>query len=110
MRSQKPILLVEDDHVDAMTVKRSLREINVVNPLLVAGNGEEGAIFRKSDQEKPCIILLDLNMRKMNGIEFLQSVKNDARFKRNSCCGTYNFAQRTQDRVESLIWASPVIW
>ena len=41
MRSHKPILLVEDDKVDAMTVKRALRDIQVTNQLNVAGNGEE---------------------------------------------------------------------
>ncbi|MDY0091126.1 MAG: response regulator [Candidatus Vecturithrix sp.] len=102
MRSQKPILLVEDDHVDAMTVKRSLREINVVNQLLVAGNGEEGLQFLGNpDQEKPCIILLDLNMPKMNGIEFLQIVKNDARFKRIPVV-VLTTSRNEQDRVESF--------
>ncbi len=102
MRSKRPILLIEDDQVDAMTVKRSLREINVVNQLLVAGNGEEGLQFLGNpDQEKPCIILLDLNMPKMNGIEFLQIVKNDARFKRIPVV-VLTTSRNEQDRVESF--------
>ncbi len=40
MRSNKPILLVEDDRIDVMTIKRALKEINVMNRLEVAGNGE----------------------------------------------------------------------
>ncbi|GAK57675.1 response regulator receiver protein [Candidatus Vecturithrix granuli] len=102
MKSKKPILLVEDDQVDAMTVKRSLREINVTNHLLIAGNGEQGLQFlRNQDQEKPCIILLDLNMPKMNGIEFLQIVKNDKRLKRIPVV-VLTTSRNEQDRVESF--------
>ncbi|MFQ6114635.1 MAG: response regulator, partial [bacterium] len=72
MRSQKPILLVEDDRVDAMTVKRALLEIKVTNDLVITKNGEEALQFlNNANNEKPCIILTDLNMPKMNGIEFL---------------------------------------
>ncbi len=78
MRSQKPILLVEDDRVDAMTVKRALKDINVTNRLDVVGNGEEALVFLRDEKnEKPCIILLDLNMPKMDGIEFLKIAKQD---------------------------------
>lgn len=102
MRSKKPILLVEDDQVDAMTVKRSLREIKVVNHLLIAGNGEEGLQYLESpERESPCIILLDLNMPKMNGIEFLEVVKNDERFKRIPVV-VLTTSRNEQDRVESF--------
>lgn len=82
MKPKKTILLVEDDSVDAMTVRRALREINVTNPLAVAGNGEDALEYlRNNANEKPCIILLDLNMPKMNGIEFLEIMKQDGRLK-----------------------------
>lgn len=74
----KPILLVEDDQVDVMTVKRALKEIRAINPVVNKENGEEALKYlRNSDNEKPCIILLDLNMPIMNGIEFLRVVKNE---------------------------------
>ncbi len=83
MRSKKPILLVEDDYVDAMTVKRALRDIKVTNPMHIAGNGEEALGFlRNAKNGKPCIILLDLNLPKMNGIEFLKIAKRDESLKR----------------------------
>lgn len=77
-QSNKPILLIEDDDVDAMTVRRALRELNVINPLERAENGEEGLAWLQDDENIiPCIILLDLNMPVMNGVEFLKVVKQD---------------------------------
>ena len=81
--TSKPILLVEDDQVDVMTVRRALQEIRVTNPVLHCENGEEALKYlRNPDSPKPCIILLDLNMPIMNGIEFLREVKHDALLKR----------------------------
>ena len=102
MRSNKPILLVEDDQVDAMTVKRALKEINITNRLDITSNGEEALAFlRDSDNEKPGIILLDLNMPKMNGIEFLQVAKNDADLKKIPIV-VLTTSKEEQDKVDSF--------
>ncbi len=78
MKSGKPIMLIEDDVVDSMTVKRALKEINVSNELLVMKNGEEALEYFESEENTlPCIILLDINMPKMNGIEFLEQFKKN---------------------------------
>ena len=82
MKEGLGILLVEDDVVDVMTVKRAFKEIKVTNPLVVAANGEEAlAYLRDEKNKKPGIILLDLNMSKMNGIEFLEVAKKDEALK-----------------------------
>lgn len=71
-------MLVEDDGVDVMTVKRALKDLNVQNQLVPAGDGEQAlAYLRKQGAPKPCVILLDLNMPKMSGTEFLKTVKAD---------------------------------
>lgn len=81
--SNKPLLLVEDDQVDVMTVKRALKEINVVNPVVNLENGEEAlAYLRDPENDRPCIILLDLNMPIMNGLEFLKVIKSDEGLRR----------------------------
>lgn len=79
----KFILLVEDDQVDAMTVRRALKELRVTNRLEHVENGEEALAFlRVPGRARPCIVLLDLNMPIMNGIEFLQVAKADPALKR----------------------------
>jgi CheY-like chemotaxis protein len=80
--SARPILLVEDDQVDVLTTRRALREIHVTNPLVVCENGEEGLAWLRAAAEPPCLVLLDLNMPVMNGIEFLERIKHDARLRR----------------------------
>lgn len=73
------ILLVEDDQVDVMNVKRAFEKNHITNPLLVAQNGLE-ALDKLRNGAIPQgrrLVLLDLNMPKMNGIEFLRELRND---------------------------------
>ena len=82
MRNSRRILLIEDDQVDALTVKRILGELNAGDRLNIVSDGEQALEFlQDSAQPRPSIILLDLNMPRMNGIEFLQIVKNDDSLK-----------------------------
>ncbi len=85
MRDEKMlnILLVEDDEVDVMNVRRAFKKANICNPLYVAGNGLEGLEMLRGDQipKERRLILLDLNMPKLNGIEFLREVRADEELK-----------------------------
>ena len=83
MQNSKPIMLVEDDDVDVMTVNRALRDSKVTNQLVSIADGEEAIEYlRDKSAAKPCIILLDLNMPKMDGAEFLKVVKADNALKK----------------------------
>lgn len=73
------ILLVEDDEVDVMNVRRAFQKSRILNPLYVAENGLE-ALDMLRDRVIPQgrrLVLLDLNMPKMNGIEFLRALRAD---------------------------------
>ncbi|MHC4074746.1 MAG: response regulator [Planctomycetota bacterium] len=83
MQNSKPILLVEDDSVDVMTIRRAMRDLEITSELVPTGDGEEALAYLKNeDNAKPCVILLDLNMPKMNGTEFLRTVKADNMLKK----------------------------
>lgn len=102
MRSRKPILLVEDDYVDVMTVKRALGEVNLLNELVTAENGEQALEYLEDSQnERPGIILLDLNMPRMNGIEFLQIIKSHEEHKMIPVIVLTTSSQE-KDRIDSF--------
>ena len=81
------ILLIEDDEVDVLNVQRAFRKNNLGHKLHIAKNGLEALNMLKGDRAKPLnplpkIILLDINMPKMNGIEFLKALRQDDELKR----------------------------
>lgn len=102
MKQNRPILLVEDDRVDALTVKRALKELKVLNPLDIVNNGEEALTFlRAENHEDPGIILLDLNTPRMNGIEFLKIIKQDPALKRIPVI-VLTTSKEEQDKLDSF--------
>jgi CheY-like chemotaxis protein len=81
------ILLVDDDKVDTMAVRRSFRELNITNPMVAARNGIEALECLRGENGRdkvpsPCLVLLDLNMPRMGGIEFLTELRNDLALRR----------------------------
>ncbi|WP_340075141.1 response regulator [Leptobacterium sp. I13] len=75
------ILFIEDDTIEVMKLNRVITSSGVNHKIIEAKNGEEALQVLKQKEKLPHIILLDLNMPKMNGIEFLQILKNDAVLK-----------------------------
>ncbi len=79
------ILLVEDDEVDAEAIRRMFAWRNIANPLYVAPDGVTALqMLHGEDQTaigQPCVILLDLNLPRMNGIEFLDKLRCDPQLK-----------------------------
>ncbi|RZA04849.1 MAG: response regulator [Moraxellaceae bacterium] len=79
------ILLIDDDDVALEAVQRSLRKHNVFYPVYTACDGLEGLAILRETQDvivpKPYLVLLDLNMPRMNGFEFLNELRSDALLK-----------------------------
>lgn len=80
------ILLVEDDRVDVMTVQRALKRNAITNPLYIARTGLEALGRLRGDglpkiDPPPALILLDLNLPRMSGIEFLKELRADSRLR-----------------------------
>lgn len=76
------ILLIEDDDIDAEAIQRAFKKKNIANPIIRVGDGIEAleCLREQSEGKKlspPYIILLDINMPRMNGHEFLQEIRKD---------------------------------
>ena len=75
------ILLIEDDQIEVMKLQRTVSKLGLKHTIVEAKNGEDALAILQSGQKLPDIILLDLNMPRMNGIEFLAILKNDDQLK-----------------------------
>lgn len=80
------ILLVEDDQLDIIDVQRSLDKMNLLYQMQVAKNGEEALdILNNPEAFTPDIVLIDINMPKMDGLEFLQEIRSSETWKHLKC-------------------------
>ena len=100
------ILLVEDDSVDVMNVQRAFKKNNITNPLHIAFNGVEALNMLRGTNGKPKlnptprIILLDINMPKMNGLEFLREMRMDPELRSISAF-VMTTSNDDQDKIEA---------
>ena len=79
------ILLVEDDEVDVMDITRSLEKLKILHNLIVAHNGEEAVVILTKSKQLPDIVLIDINMPKMNGLELLGHIRQNPEWKHLKC-------------------------
>ena len=100
------ILLVEDDRVDVMNVRRSFKKANIANPLFTAQNGLEALAILRGESDKiqmpdtRRLVLLDLNMPKMGGLEFLQELRADPNLKPTPVI-VLTTSDQEKDRIEA---------
>lgn len=82
------LLIVEDDEVDLMGIHRALKDLKIKNPTIRAKDGLEALDILQGNNgheklAKPYIVLLDLNMPRMNGVQFLEAIRQDEELKRS---------------------------
>jgi CheY-like chemotaxis protein len=80
------ILLVEDDQLDILDIKRTMDKMNIFHRMEIARNGEEALAYlegeiHQKNQAPPDVVLLDINMPKMNGLEFLSTIRKNDHWK-----------------------------
>ncbi len=101
------VLLVEDDEIDVMTVQRAFSNGQIASNLHIANNGIEAlAMLRGKSGQQPVvppdrrIIVLDLNMPRMNGMEFLRELRADATIKHIPVV-VFTTSKEESDRIET---------
>lgn len=97
------ILLVDDDVVDVMNVKRAFERGHITNPLWVARDGFEGLAMLRSG-EIPIerrVVLLDVNMPRMSGLEMLQEIRADPGLQMTSVI-MLTTSNDDRDRIEAF--------
>ncbi len=81
MKKKLKILLIEDDTIELMKLNRAMSSLNMNHEVREANNGEDALELLLNEEYYPDIILLDLNMPKINGIEFLSILKKNEALK-----------------------------
>ena len=102
MNPQIKFLLVEDDELDAERINRTMKKLAMDNPVIRAHDGIEALEILRGQNGKvkltqPYIILLDLNMPRMNGAEFLRDLRKDSQLK-----DAYVYVLTTSDRYQDI--------
>lgn len=102
MKIASCVLLVEDDDVDVMTIQRAWRDLKIPAQLDIARDGQHGLDrLARTDMRLPGLILLDLNMPRVNGLEFLRIVKADPRL-RHIPVVVFTASREESDRIDTF--------
>ena len=103
--SEVKILMIEDDSLDVELFKRELEKNKIANSFISAKDGVEGLEILRGEGgrpplDRPYLIVLDINMPRMNGIEFLQELRNDDHL-RDSIVFVMTTSADERDRYEA---------
>lgn len=97
------ILLVEDDQLDVIDIKRTLDKMNIFYQMRVAKNGEEALELLEAYNQNPDIILMDINMPKMDGLELLGIIRQNNLWKNIKCFIITTSSEKTdKQKAEQL--------
>lgn len=101
------VLVVEDDDVDLMAIQRGFKQHKVANELVCAKDGVEALQILRGEEGRaalaaPYIILLDLNMPRMNGFEFLQTIRQDVAL-RSAIVFVLTTSKSDEDRAKAYL-------
>ncbi|HMJ46409.1 MAG TPA: response regulator [Ferruginibacter sp.] len=99
MNKNGPIIIIEDDHDDQELFSNALKELDFSNEIIFFGDGDEALDFLNSTKEKPFIIISDINLPKLTGIELREKVYNNEELKMK--CIPYLFF--TSSRAQATI-------
>ena len=99
------LVLIEDDLVDAEAIKRAFRRQKIANPFVVFPDGVEALKALRGEPgtpeiPQPYIILLDINMPRMNGLEFLRALREDPELQRDIVF-VLTTSEREEDKLEA---------
>jgi CheY-like chemotaxis protein len=82
MNSERPIMIVDDDAVDRMSIKRAFADLRITNELVIADGGEKAlAILSAAEIPRPTVVLLDLRMPGVDGLEVLKAIRSHPKYK-----------------------------
>jgi CheY-like chemotaxis protein len=96
------ILVVEDDEIDQMNIKRAFERVQIVNPLIFANDGFEALdLLNSGTLKKPLLILLDINMPRLNGLEFLHIIRNKKDWQKDIPVVILTTSNAERDRFEA---------
>lgn len=84
MAKSGPIIIVEDDLDDEELIKEALTELGVSNKIIHFANGEDAFLYLRSTLEQAFLILCDVNMPKLNGVEFKRKIDEDPELRKKS--------------------------
>lgn len=84
MKNEGPILLIEDDPEDQLLIKEALESLKIKRELIIKNNGQEGLEYLRTMTGQPFLILCDINMPRMNGLQLRDQIFADPNLRRKS--------------------------